>query len=250
MTGTDAAAVGVVGDRSTAAAVEAAGASAVTGDPGEVLAADPRLVVAVGDDALAALNAASPAVPVLAVDVADGVPGVVPGEVGDTVRAALDGSVPETTRRRYRLRVDGDDRGTALRDAMLVTDEPARISEYSLVAGDHEVARFRADGVVVATPAGTTGYLGDAGGPVVQPGSGVLAAVPVAPFQTDSDHWVLDGDAVSLRVHRDQPVVLVADGRERGRVPRGTAVELRPAGDLRLLAPGGDWKNSNGTGPE
>lgn len=238
--------VAVVGDRSLAASVEDAGADAVTGDAADVLGASPDLVVAAGDGALAALASEAPAVPVLAVGVDPGVPSVTRGAVSDVIAAALADDLPVTARRRFAASVDGDRVGTFVRDAMLTTDEPARISEYGVRSGDHRVARFRADGVVVATPAGSPGYLSDAGGPIVEPGSETLAVVPVAPFETDSDHWVLGDDAVSLAVHRDVSVVLVADGTERGTVPTDTPVSLAPAGELQFVAPGGDWKNSNG----
>jgi NAD+ kinase len=153
-------------------------------------------------------------------------------------------------RRLYDAEVDGERAATVLRDAMLVTDEPARISEYAVRSGDRVVARFRADGVVVATPAGSRGYLSAAGGPIVEPGTRTLAAVPVAPFQTESDDWVLDDAAVSLTVHRDTPVLLVVDGRETRIVPREGPVSLVPAGELALYAAAGDWKNSNGGRPE
>jgi NAD+ kinase len=238
--------VGVVGDPTLSATVADAGASATAGTADEVLAADPDWVVAVGEGSLVDLNAEAPGVPVLAVEVDPGVPSVTRGAVADVVGEVLAGAVDATSRRRFEVHYDGQRAGTFLRDAMLVTDEPARISEFAVRSGDQRVARFRADGVVVATPAGSPGYQGDAGGPVLQPGTGVLGAVPVAPFETDSDHWVLDDAAVSLVVHREEPVGLVTDGRNRGRVPPGTPVELVPAGELRLYGPGGDWKNSNG----
>lgn len=256
MTASQGTTVGVVGDRSFSTVVEDAGAAATAGAAVDVLAADPDLVVAVGDASLADLTESAPSVPVLAVDVEPGVPSVSRQEAPAAIAAVLDGAVPETARRRFEASAVGsaDDESTAtgtfLRDVMLVTGEPARISEYSVRSGDELVARFRADGVVVATPAGSPGYLAAAGGPIVEPGTGTLAVVPVAPFETDSEHWVLDDAGVTLAAHRDEPVVLVTDGTERGRVSTDTPVELVPAGELRLFAPGEDWKNSNGTRSE
>lgn len=245
MTASQGPTVGVVGDRSLTATVEASGATATAGEPSEVLANEPDWIVAVGDAALSNL-AGEATVPVLAVDVEPGVPGTARTAAAETIDDVLAGQVPQTRRRRFAASAESERIGTFLRDAMLITDEPARISEYGVRSGTHSVDRFRADGVVVATPAGSPGYLRDAGGPVVEPGTGTLAVVPVAPFETVSDRWILDDGGVSLVVHRDEPVVFVADGSERGRVPTDTPIELVPAGELRLLAPGGDWKNSNG----
>lgn len=238
--------VGVVGDPAVADAAADASAAVVAGAVDDVLGADPDWVVAAGADALRSLAGAGLDRPVLAVDPPDGVPGVPADGVTDAVRAVLDGHVPVTTRRRVVANVDGERRAPFLQDAMLVTAEPARISEFAVATGDHRVAQFRADGVVVATPAGSVGYAAAVGGPVVEPGTGTLVVAPVAQFATASDHWVLDDDGVSLTVHRDEPVVLVADGVECGRVRSGSRVTLVPGGDLRLYAPDGDWKNSNG----
>lgn len=238
--------VGIVGDGSLSDAVETAGAEPVVGSAETVLAAGTDWTLAVGDEALTDLVREGATGPVLAVAAAPGVPSVRRDAVGDAVEAVAAGDVPVTTRRVVAARLDGEPATRLLRDAVLVTDEPARISEYAVRTGDHRVDRFRSDGVAVATPAGSPGYTGDAGGPVLEPGSGTLAVVPIAPFRTVAEHWVLDESDVSLEPHREEPVVLVADGREWGRVPPETPVELVPEDELALLAPSGDWKNSNG----
>jgi NAD+ kinase len=239
MAASEGATVGVVGDAGLAAEVAAATESATAGDAEAVLAAGPEWVVAGGDAALVDLLAAAVSVPVLAVDADAGVPSVRRDRVGEAVAAVAAGDARSTTRRLLAARVDGEHRATMLRDAMLITGEPARISEYAVHSAEREVARFRADGVAVATPAGSPGYVSDAGGPVVKPGTASLAVVPVAPFRTASDHWVLEDGAVSLSVHREEHVVLVVDGRERGRVSSGATVALAPTGALSLYAPPG-----------
>jgi NAD+ kinase len=124
----------------------------------------------------------------------------------------------------------------ALFDLTLVTEEAARISEYTVRSGAATVRQFRADGVVVATPAGSPDYARAAGGPVVGPETGVVEVVPISPFATDTDHWVLADDSVALRVDRDEaPVELLADGRPAGNVPAGEDVHVRPVDDIRLL---------------
>jgi NAD+ kinase len=112
--------------------------------------------------------------------------------------------------------------------------EPARISEFSVRTGGEPVSRFRADGVVASTPAGSFGYNRRAGGASIEPGSGVASVVPVAPFAIDAGEWVLPIESVRLGVERDEtPVELLADGRRERRVPAGSTVELSVAGTLR-----------------
>jgi NAD+ kinase len=120
--------------------------------------------------------------------------------------------------------------------------EPARISEFCVRTGGEEVDRFRADGVVVSTPAGSPGYNRAANGPVVAPETGVLSVVPVAPFATDIDGWVLPIDEVTLSVERDEtPVELLADGRPEQSVEARTPVRFDHVDDIEtVVLPEGD----------
>jgi NAD+ kinase len=115
--------------------------------------------------------------------------------------------------------------------------EPARISEFSVAGPGGEIARFRADGVVASTPAGSDGYNRRAGGPVVAPGTGVASVVPIAPFSTSGGHWVLPIESVALAVERDEtPVELLVDGRRERRVAPGDPLELSVAGVFETYA--------------
>lgn len=224
--------VGVVGDDpAVAEAVADAGAGPETGTLSAVLDRDPAAVVAAGEAALVDLVRAGVGLPVLPVDAGRGVRSVPRDEVGPAVASLVAGDASVVT---YPLHaVDGG--VLVLFDLLLVTEGPARISEYVVRADGEPVGRFRADGVVLATPAGSVGYARDAGGPVVAPGTGVGAVIPVAPFATDQDDWVLPLDAVELSVARDDaPVRLVADGREERRVAAGRTVALDRSGTLRV----------------
>ena len=80
------------------------------------------------------------------------------------------------------------------------------------VNGEH-LLTYAADGVIVATPTGSTAYNLSAGGPVVSPGLDVLLLTPVAPHFTIDRSIVLGPDeTVELTVLPDRPAVLVADG--------------------------------------
>jgi NAD+ kinase len=118
---------------------------------------------------------------------------------------------------------------------MLSTDEPARISEYTVRCGAETVATFRADAVLVTTPAGSTGYARAAKGSLLAPGTGVVGVVPIAPFVTDTDQWVLPDDAVSLVVERDEtPVELLVDGRSVGLVDPRQPVKVEQTASLTV----------------
>jgi NAD+ kinase len=128
--------------------------------------------------------------------------------------------------------VDGTERWTAVTDVALITAEAAHISEYDIVAGEDRLDCVRADGVVVATPAGSTGYARRLGGPVLAPGTGAVV-FPIAPFATDPDHWVVDPDGLSVALERDDaPVELVVDDAVATEVDPTETVTLSVAGHV------------------
>lgn len=227
--------VGVVGEHPAVAdAVEASGRSPVVGAASEVVAHDPAVVVAVGEPALLSLVPAGVDAPVLPVAAGRGVRSVPDDRA--TVERAVDRLVAgEWTAVEHPL-VAADPAGErALTDLMLVTAEPARISEYTVRAGEEMVANFRADGVAVATPAGSVGYARAASGPVLAPDVAAVAVVPVAPYAIDPDHWVLPVEDVSLTVERDEaPVALLADDRSVGAVDPHQPVTFGRDGTLAI----------------
>ncbi|MFC4549282.1 hypothetical protein [Halorussus sp. GCM10023401] len=233
-------AVGVVGDGPLAGrvceAVEAGGAELVRGSAAEATAADPGSVVAVGEAALLDLVRADVGAPVLPVDAGPGYGGVAAGDAAAGVESLLGGDFERDTRDVLAASVDGDPAGRALADVMLVTAEPARISEYAVRSRGEQVARVRADGLVVSTPTGSHGYGRTAGGPILEPGSGVVGVLPVAPFAVNADHWVVSTDRpVTLSVERDESEVsLLLDDRTVRSVAPHVPVEVARDGALAV----------------
>ena len=215
----------------------------------ETADSDLDAIVAVGDAGLRECVATGVDVPVLPIDV-DGIASLASGDDPGGIERFLAGEYP--IRERPVVAVDTPTtNGRALRDVALVTAAPASISEFAVSAGTeafgHDamaggsatpLARFRADGVVVATPIGSHGYARAAGGPVVVDGTDVGAVVPISPFATDPDHWVVPLAGVSLTVERDDAdVELFVDGHSLGHVRPGSPVRIGRDGTLRLASP-------------
>ena len=227
--------VGVVGDAELAAAVEGAGGTPVDGATDDV-----ALVVAGGEAALVDVARRGVDAPVLPVGDVDGVGAVASDDVASAVERVL-GDAQGTVRHPV-VTVEGATDGSsvggapALFDVGLMAAEPARISEFAVRCEGEEVARFRADGVVASTPAGSAGYNRAAGGPIVAPETDVVAVVPVAPFATHADRWVLPLEAVTLSVERDEtPVELLVDGRTEATVAAGDPVAISRGATVRTV---------------
>lgn len=245
--------VGVVGDavEPIASAIDSAGGKPLLTEHPRQLDATPAFIVAVGGPALRALvpEASAPILPV-----ETDTPGLDP-ITRDRAHAVLSRLVDLFSTDRSEdntidpqqfivthpvIGVEGErqaNRGHALVDVALLTAEPARISEYTVIAGtDSEIMSVRADGVVVATPAGSHGYAHAAGGPRLGTETGVGAVVPIAPFSTDADHWVVSLSELQLTVDRDETSVeLLLDGRRAGPVSPTETLWLRPVDTIETI---------------
>lgn len=228
---------GEAADR-VAAAIEAAGLDATRLSAGERPAATLDAVAAVGEGALVDRFDPDLAGPVLPVGDLDGFPSVPADDAAGVLEAFLDGRAATRSNPLLAVEADGEPLGAAGLDVTLVRSEPGRISEFS-VAGDEARARFRADGVVAATPAGSRGYARAAGGPRLELDSGVVAVVAVAAFGLGAPTWVLEpAGGISLRVERDEgDVSLLLDGRERRRLTGSSTVAVTPGGTVETVVP-------------
>ncbi|EMA62555.1 NAD(+)/NADH kinase [Halorubrum lipolyticum] len=215
-------------------------------------AGDAALIVAVGDEAVRDAVAAAPnctVFPVAERRFAFDRDGAV-----DALRRLLDewaGGDSVTRVAHPVLAVDGGTGAPARAafDVTLITDEPARISEFGVGFSRDRTESVRADGVVVATPLGSDGYANAAGGPLVEPGGG-LSVTPIAPFSVRTGAWVA-ADRVRLTVEREsEPIALVVDGKRRGTVEPHRPIEIETVGRVAFAAPSGpheraDRKHSN-----
>lgn len=164
------------------------------------------------------------------------------GDLHTIPRSRLDDALTSLAAGDYRtvphplfgLSVDGETVAHAVTDTMLITSEPARISEYAVHTGTETIDQFRADGVVISTPLGSTGYIENAGGSTVTTGVGV-PVVPISPFSTHARTWVLDLP-LTLTIERDESdVTLLADDREVREVDPGAPIEISRVDEFELV---------------
>ena len=198
--------------------------------------ADAEAVLAVGEEALTSTALSSPSVPLLPVGVDGALHGISRAALSGAAAALAEAAYETVSHPLLTVDVDGAQQGRAALDVTLMTTEPARISEYSLTADGERLTEVRADGVVVAGPFGSAGYNSAAGGPLLAPGAG-LSVVPVAPFTTRANDWVVPGP-VELAVERDEGTVsLYADRADLGTVPPHEPVRIGTNGSFDCLRP-------------
>jgi NAD+ kinase len=116
----------------------------------------------------------------------------------------------------------------AVNDVVLEKAARERLAAVAVSLGDGgPFARYAADGVMVASPTGSTAYSFSAGGPIVSPRLDALLLTPIAPHMVFNRSLVLHPDeAVRLEVLPDNPVIESVDGRPARELPPGAVVEV------------------------
>jgi len=126
----------------------------------------------------------------------------------------------------------------ALNDVVLSRGEVSRLVRLKTTVNGETLTEFNADGLIVATPTGSTAYSLSAGGPILAPESGAFVITPICPHVLTNRSIIVDEDAViGIEVtEREYPVFLTVDGREPLRIETGTAVEIRKSDRVLPLA--------------
>ncbi len=126
----------------------------------------------------------------------------------------------------------------AFNDAVVTKSALARIIQLELRVDGHLVARFRADGLIISTPSGSTAYNLSAGGPIIFPGLQVAVLTPICPH-TLSLRPIVVPDSRSIEVTletQNEEVYLTVDGQEgRSLGYRDRVVVRRSQTPVRLI---------------
>jgi NAD+ kinase len=114
----------------------------------------------------------------------------------------------------------------ALNEVVLERAHVGSMVRVKSFVDDDEYLTYSADGVMVATPTGSTGYNFSAGGPVVEATLKVMMLTPIAPHFTIDRSIVVDGDKVVRLVAENKPAEIVADGRSIGTLAPGESIAV------------------------
>jgi NAD+ kinase len=210
----------------------------------------PDLVISLGGDGTmlrAARVALDADVPLLGINV--GALGYLTevnlGEERAALEKTLDGAFSIEERMMLTCRARGRDvdaEFVALNEA-LVERSSRHLVRLAVTIDEELLTVFNGDGVLVATPTGSTAYALSAGGPIVSPSAECMVLVPVNAHMILTRPFVLaPGQYVGLTVEGDREAVLSLDGEEGCRLPPGSLVEvganLRPLRLIKLAGPG------------
>jgi NAD+ kinase len=129
----------------------------------------------------------------------------------------------------------------ALNDIVIARGALARVCHLDVSIGPSHLATFIADGLVVSSPTGSTGYSFSAGGPVVDPLSRNLIVTPIAGYLSAIRSVVVSPkQTVRCRVVAAHEALVSVDGREDIPIAAGDVVEVRALDQpIRLVEPAG-----------
>ena len=137
-----------------------------------------------------------------------------PAEALEFVRTLASGFYVEE-RMRITLSNDSICLGTALNEALIVTSRPAKMLKFSIIVDGVTTEQFRADGLLISTPTGSTAYAMSAGGPIVDPRIQGFLLVPLAPYLLSSRPHLISSDRhLEVKLESSKPAHLVIDGQK------------------------------------
>lgn len=126
----------------------------------------------------------------------------------------------------------------ALNEVVVRNRDPARVLEFDTFMDGEFISHHRADGIIVATPTGSTAYALSGGGPVLHPALSALALVPICPHTLSDRPLVIDAQhkvEIVVDTAADTQALFTADGQRNEALAAGDKVVVQPADHSLIL---------------
>jgi NAD+ kinase len=157
-----------------------------------------------------------------------------PDEIGEGMRRALEGDFELL--RLPAIVLEGPE-ATAINDVAIHRKVGERVADVAYALQGEVVGSVRCDGLVVSTPAGSTGYNLANGGPVMAWGVEGFVVSFIAPHSLSARALVVaPGDRLTIHNRSREPLDIAVDGRPAGEIVAGGAVEARFVNDVGTIA--------------
>ncbi|MBN1363843.1 MAG: NAD(+)/NADH kinase [Syntrophaceae bacterium] len=119
--------------------------------------------------------------------------------------------------------------GSVLNDVVINRSNLSRMNELEVEVDGQYLTTYKADGLIVSTPTGSTAYSLSAGGPIVFPGKDLIIINPICPH-TLTNRPIIFSEDFSLKItlwSKDRGAMLTLDGQEAYRIKSGDVVILK-----------------------
>ncbi|MGD0250694.1 MAG: NAD(+)/NADH kinase [Thermoplasmata archaeon] len=191
------------------------------------------VLIAIGGDGTflyALRRSAAPLLPINAgtVGVLSEVDAHSPAECDRAIDRLLEGRYYLEDRMKLGAQIGAEPLPDAINEIVLHASEVGKMGVFELAFDDQVVGRVQADGVIVASPTGSTGYSLSALGPIVDPGLDAIILTTLAPFRVEARALVVDPlRTVRLTVGgAGSGAIVIVDGQESHPLAPGTSVTV------------------------
>ena len=126
--------------------------------------------------------------------------------------------------------INNDDQ-IALNDIVIARGTLSRMTKFDIYVDDKYYSSFKGDGLIIATPTGSTAYSFSAGGPFIYPDLDVILITPICPHTKSMQTMVLRGDS-NIKIntfHEEEDVYLTVDGQKVYEVSKKAIIEINRA---------------------
>ena len=124
---------------------------------------------------------------------------------------------------------------SSLNDIVVHRQGNMRVVEYDVYVNKKFLKSYRADGIIVCTPTGSTAYSLSAGGPIVEPGSKLFIITPICPHTLNSRSVVLSADDEIYISTGKKDIGVAFDGRETASLPEDGGVRITRSGKITKI---------------
>lgn len=164
-----------------------------------------------------------------------------PTQLDTQLGPVIQGQYIQETRFLLSLCIDNRIHNTALNDIVLNRANETHLITFDVYIHDQFVSHYRADGLILATPTGSTAYALSAGGPIMHPELNAFVIVPMFSHSLSSRPLVVDANStimIKISESNESPVQVSCDGHESHLIEPGQTITLKKHKEtLRLLHP-------------
>ena len=142
------------------------------------------------------------------------------------LKRLIDGKYNVEERSKLKITLDGKRLPDAANEVTVQTDQIAKILYLKLFVDEELIESMGADGIIVATPTGSTSYALSVGGPIMDPSVNAMVIAPLAPFKLSARPWIIP-------MERKVGITLLAKSKESKMVIDGSfATSVTPESDI------------------
>lgn len=144
------------------------------------------------------------------------------------LQLVIDGKYNIEERSKLKVIVDNKRLPDATNEATVQTSRIAKMIYLQVLIDDELLETFGADGIIIATPTGSTSYALSAGGPILDPGVNAMVIAPLAPFKLAARPWVvpLEKKITVKLLYKSKGSKIVIDGESPIEITSDSKIEI------------------------